>query len=112
MENDGENPCEDIDVFKFKIKNKPKNVYIELIVPVIGDYYKDFVPWFALVGPNLSIPDHELPFNLPDGYGAIVNENVEPGYDREEFFEPFRPSIQDRAEIYRPVRASTSSVFP
>jgi len=89
LENDGEKPCEDIDVFKFKIKNNPKNVYIELIVPVFEDYYQDFVPWFALVGPNLPIPAEELPFDLPDGYGAIVKENVEPGDDRETFYEPF-----------------------
>ena len=89
LENDGENPCKDIDVFKFKIKNNPKNVYIELIVPVFEDYYEDFVPWFALVGPNLPNPDIELPFDLPDGYGAIVKENVEPGNDRETFYEPF-----------------------
>ncbi len=89
LENDGINPCEDIDVFKFKIKSNPKNVYIELIVPVFEEYYKDFVPWFALVGPNLPIPDQELPFDLPDGYGAIVKENVEPGTERETFYEPF-----------------------
>ena len=89
LENDGENPCKDIDVFKFKIKNNPKNVYIELIVPVFEDYYEDFVPWFALVGPNLPTPDIELPFNLPEGYGAIIKENVEPGSDRETFYEPF-----------------------
>ena len=89
LENDGENPCEDIDVYKFKIKNDPKNVFIELIVPVVDDYYKDFVPWFALVGPNLPIPEEELPFDLPDGYGAIIKKNVEPGTDRETFYEPF-----------------------
>ena len=89
LENDGETPCEDVDVFKFTITNNPKNVYIELIVPVIEDYYEDFVPWFALVGPNLPNPDQELPFNLPEGYGAIVKENVDPGTDRETFYEPF-----------------------
>jgi len=89
LETDGENPCDDVDVFKFKITNSPKNVYIELIVPVIDDYYKDFVPWFALVGPNLSLPDQELPFDLPEGYGAIIKENVEPGIQRETFYEPF-----------------------
>jgi hypothetical protein len=89
LENDGDNICDDIDVFKFKIKNNPKNVYIELIVPVIEDFYKDFVPWFALVGPKLPDPDQELPFEIPEGYGAIVKENVEPGTDRESFYEPF-----------------------
>jgi hypothetical protein len=89
LENDGINPCEDIDVFKFKIRSNPKNVYVELIVPVFEEYYKDFIPWFALVGPNLPPPDQELPFDLPDGYGVIVKENVEPGTVRETFYEPF-----------------------
>jgi len=89
LENDGINPCEDIDAFKFKIRNNPKLVYIELIIPVVGDYYKDFVPWFALVGPGLPEPNQTLPFVIPQGYGAIVKENVEPGIERETFYEPF-----------------------
>jgi hypothetical protein len=89
LENSGENPCNDIDVFKFKINKNSRNIYIELIVPVIEDYYKDFVPWFAIVGADLPIPDIELPFELPDGYGAIIKENVEPGTNRDTFYEPF-----------------------
>jgi hypothetical protein len=80
---------QDIDVYKFKINRKTKNIYIELIVPVIEEYYENFVPWFALVGPNLPIPDYNLPFEIPNGYGAIVMENVEPGSERETFYEPF-----------------------
>jgi len=89
LENDGVNPCDDIDVYKFQINNNPKNVYIELIVPVFEDYYKDFVPWFALVGPNLPEPDQDLPFDIPKNYGVIVNENVLPGSERDTFYEPF-----------------------
>ena len=80
---------DDIDVYKFKINNNPKNIYIELIVPVIEDYYENFVPWFALVGPTLPDPNQDLPFQLPEGYGAIIMENVEPGVERETFYEPF-----------------------
>jgi len=89
LENDGVNPCEDIDVFKFKIRNKPKNVYIELIVPAVGDFYEDFLPCFALVGPGLPEPNQTLPFSIPPDYGAIVKENYEPGEQREKFYEPF-----------------------
>ena len=89
LENDGVTPCEDIDAFTFKIRNKPKNVYIELIVPVVDDYYEEFAPWFALVGPELPEPNQTLPFDIPPGYGAIVKENVEPGDERETFYEPF-----------------------
>lgn len=89
LENDGVNPCEDIDVIKFTIRNKPKHVYIELIVPVVDDYYEEFIPWFALVGPGLPAPNQTLPFKIPPGYGVIVKENVKPGEERETFYEPF-----------------------
>lgn len=89
LEHDGVNPCEDIDIYKFQIKNRPVNVFIELIGPVYENYYDDFVPWFALVGPGLPDPGIELPFDIPSGYGAIVKENVEPGEERETFYEPF-----------------------
>ena len=89
LENDGINPCQDIDAFKFKIRYKPINVYIELIVPAVDNYYEEFVPWFALVGPGLPAPNQTLPFEIPSGCGVIVKENVEPGEIRETFYEPF-----------------------
>jgi hypothetical protein len=90
LETDGENPCTDIDVYMFTVRNKPVNIYVELIVPVVNDYYEDFVPCFALVGPGLPEIHQPLPFSLPEeGYGGIIMENVEPGTNRETFFEPF-----------------------
>jgi hypothetical protein len=89
LENEQGNQCDDIDVYKFKILNNQKNIYIELIVPVIENYYENFVPWFALVGPHLPTPDQELPFEIPEEYGVIVMENVEQGTERETFYEPF-----------------------
>ena len=88
LKNDGVNPCKDIDIYKLKII-RPINLYLEIIVPVVDDFYEDFVPWYALVGPGLPIPSQYLPFELPDGYGAIVMENVEPGESRGTFYEPF-----------------------
>jgi len=85
---DNQTPCTDIDVFRFKIK-QPIQMYFELIVPAIEDYYFEFVPWYALVGPGLPPPNQTLPFEIPQGYGAIVMENVEPGEERETFYEPF-----------------------
>jgi hypothetical protein len=88
LENDGLNPCEDIDIYKFTLK-KPSSMYIELIVPVVEEYYEEFVPWFALVGPGLPDPTQELPFDILEDHGAIVMENVEPGEPRETFYEVF-----------------------
>ena len=85
---DNEKPNNDIDVYQFKISN-PKTMYFELIVPAVDDYYFEFVPWFAVVGPGFPDPNVTLPFDIPDGYGAIVMENVEPGAERETFYEPF-----------------------
>jgi hypothetical protein len=88
LEHNDTNPCDDIDMYQFKIR-KPMKMYVELIVPVVGDYYINFVPWFAIVGPGLPNPGQELPFELPSGYGAIVKENVKPGDPRKTFYEPF-----------------------
>jgi len=88
LEKNNTNQSEDIDVFKFKII-RPMKMYIELIVPVVDEYYINFVPWFAVVGPGLPDPTQELPFELPNGTGAIVKENVNPGDPRETFYEFF-----------------------
>ena len=89
LENEGENTGDDIDVYMFKVKNKPVNIYVELIVPVVNDYYAYFVPWYALIGPGLPEITQNLPFDVPSGYGGIIMQNVEPGVERETFFEPF-----------------------
>ena len=85
---DGVNPSTDIDVYSFTIK-QPLRVYIEVIVPVCDGYYANFTPWFALVGPGLPPPNQRLPFDLPQGYGVIVKQDVPPGSPREQFYEPF-----------------------
>jgi len=100
LENNGTNNCEDIDVYKFNIRNRPIYVYIEIIVPVYEDYYEDFVPWFALVGPELPEPSIDLPFDVPEGYGAIISENVEPGEERETFYEPFGGKSYYNGPVY------------
>jgi hypothetical protein len=86
---DGINLSTDIDVYSFTIKNQPLRIYLEVIVPVCDGYYANFTPWFALVGPGLPPPNQTLPFTLPQGYGAIVLEDVPPGQPREQFYEPF-----------------------
>ena len=83
------NISNDIDVYSFTINNKPLRIYLEVIVPVCNGYYANFTPWFALVGPGLPPPNQTLPFDLPQGYGAIVKQDVPPGSDREQFYEPF-----------------------
>ncbi|MEF8848936.1 MAG: hypothetical protein V5A68_07365 [Candidatus Thermoplasmatota archaeon] len=89
LETDEEDTNDDIDVYMFKVRNRPVNIYVELIIPVVDEYYSDFVPWFALVGPGLPEVNQQLPFNLSEGYGGIVMENVEPGMERDTFYEPF-----------------------
>ena len=89
LEKDEGNTSDDIDVYMFTVRNKPVNIYVELIVPVVDEYYANFVPWFALIGPGLPEINQQLPFTLPEEYGGIIMENVEPGMQRETFFEPF-----------------------
>ena len=89
LEYNGVNPCEDIDVYRFEVRIPNTRIFAELIGPVCDGFYENFVPWFALVGPGLPDPGVETPFEIPDGYGAIIKENVAPGNPRETFYEPF-----------------------
>ncbi len=78
---------DDIDVFTFQV-NEPVRLFAQAIVPVCQGY-EELLPWFAVVGPDLPLPDVPLPFDLPPGYGAWVVQNEEPWTPRETFFEPF-----------------------
>jgi hypothetical protein len=77
----------DIDVFVFQVTG-PMRVFAQAIVPVCHGY-EELLPWFAVVGPGLPVPDIPLPFELPAGYGAWVVQNEEPWTPRPAFFEPF-----------------------
>ena len=111
LKNDGINPCEDIDVLKFKIRNQPKRVYIEIIVPAVDNYYEEFAPWFALVGPDLPEPNQSLPFEIPSGYGVIVTENVKPGEGRETFYEPFGGKWYYKGPIFEEKISETGTYY-
>jgi len=89
LQTDWTNPSTDIDVYTFTIKDQPLRIYLESIVPECDGYYANFTPWFALVGPSLPPPNQTLPFNLPEGCGVIVKEDVPSGQPREKFYEPF-----------------------
>jgi hypothetical protein len=77
----------DVDVYVFVVKN-PVRVYAQALV-IACPSFENLLPWFAVVGPGLPVPEEELPFNLPDGYGAIVVKNKNPGEPRDTFYEPF-----------------------
>jgi len=77
----------DIDVYTFEIR-EPQRVYINVLVPVCPGY-EELLPEFALVGPGLPDPEEQLPFTIPEGYGAMLAGNLMPGEPRETFFEPF-----------------------
>ena len=78
---------DDVDVFVFQVTG-PMRVFAQAIVPVCQGH-EELLPWFAVVGPGLAVPDIALPFELPAGYGAWVVENEEPWTPRTAFFEPF-----------------------
>lgn len=89
LETDHVHPSTDVDVYTYTIQ-QPTLVHLEVLVPVVnGFYYVNFTPWFALVGPELPAPNQTLPFDLPQGYGVIVMQDLPPGHHRETFFEPF-----------------------
>jgi hypothetical protein len=77
----------DTDVFRMEI-TKPARLQANVLVPVCPAYGQ-FLPWLAVVGPGLPAPDERLPLALPAGYGAVVIKNLEPGQERQQFYEPF-----------------------
>lgn len=101
----------DIDVFMFQVRKKPVNIYLELIVPVVNGYYDDFVPWYVLIGPGLPQISQTLPFQIPSGYGGIVMENVEPGMQRDTFFEPFGGKSYYKGPILDEIISTPGSYF-
>lgn len=76
----------DVDVYTFEITG-PTRLFAEALVPVCPAY-ATLRPTFAVIGPGLPEPTQAIPFEIPDGYGAIV---VEPGPPESwnEFYEPF-----------------------
>ena len=80
-------PGSDIDVFASQV-SEPTRLFAQAIVPVCQGY-EELLPWFAVIGPGLPLPEVPLPFDLPAGYGARVVRNEEPWTPRETFFEPF-----------------------
>ena len=77
----------DTDVFKLNITG-PVRLYCNALVPVCPAYAQ-FLPWIAVAGPGLAAPVDPLPFDLPQGYGAVVVKNTAPGQERAQFYEPF-----------------------
>ena len=77
----------DVDVYTFEVTD-PVRLFAVARVPVCPGY-EEFLPWLAVVGPGLPTPEEELPFDIPEGYGAVVVKNLEPGETRETFYEFF-----------------------
>jgi hypothetical protein len=77
----------DVDVYTFRL-DKSTRVAVQTLVPKCSQY-ASFLPWFAVIGPGLPPPAHAVPFKLPEGYGAIVVQNLKPGEPRSTFYEPF-----------------------
>jgi len=78
---------DDVDVYALEI-TPPARIFAQALVPVCQGY-ETLLPWIAVAGPGLPPPDEELPFTLPEGYGAWIVKNAEPWTPRETFFEPF-----------------------
>lgn len=83
----GWEPAVDVDYYRFEV-GAPAELFGQALVPVCPGY-EQLLPWFAIVGPGLPPPATELPFQLPDGDGAIVVPNLPPGAPHPVFYEPF-----------------------
>ena len=88
----------DIDVYTFELVEQ-SHLRAFSLVPVCPTY-KDFLPSFAVVGPGLALPEEQLPFTVPEGYGAVIVKNTPPGRSRNTFFEPFTNKNYYRGPSY------------
>ena len=80
-------PAGDIDYYTFNAE-EPYKVHAGILVPY-RESYRDFYPNIALAGKDLPPPQEALPFELPEGHGAVVAHPVNQGENRERFHEPF-----------------------
>jgi hypothetical protein len=84
----------DVDVYRFVVTQEEISekgivtLRVRVNVPACKGA-EEFLPWLAIVGPGLSSPTEEMPFTLPEGYGAIVVKNTEPGAERNFFYEQY-----------------------
>ena len=63
----------DVDAFAYTFDEAVKAFSVRVIVPVCGTLFEDFYPSAAVIGPGLETPeDVELPFELPEGMGALI----------------------------------------
>lgn len=76
----------DVDVYNFEI-TAPTRLLVDVLVPVCPDY-ATFRPAYAIVGPGLPQPAEPIPYELPEGYGAIVVPPGDPS-SWEVLYEPF-----------------------
>jgi len=77
--------CE-VDYYSFELK-APGKTKITILTPFLPEY-EDFYPAFAVIGPGLPLPKGKMPFELPPGYGAVVQAGA-PVKPRPVFYEPF-----------------------
>lgn len=63
----------DVDAFTVDFSNPTSKWEFEAIVPICGEYFKDFFPSVAIIGPGLETPPAgALPFEIPEGMGARI----------------------------------------
>jgi hypothetical protein len=67
---------------------EPSRLYVKIIIPYCQSY-QDFRPSFAVTGPGLPVPDTHLPFEVPEGHGAIVMHEAPSGAKRPSMYEFF-----------------------
>lgn len=77
-------------MYTFQVHRRPLNVHLKVIVPVCDGYYAKFTPCLHWLDLGFHRRIKPFLFDLPQGYGAIIREDVPPGTAREQFYEPFR----------------------
>jgi hypothetical protein len=65
--------AEDVDAIAYEFIQPTSNWLVEVAVPVCGEHFALFIPSVAVLGDHLpAVEADSLPFELPEGMGAVV----------------------------------------
>ena len=64
---------EDVDAYAFEV-TEPVDLFVEVIVPTCPAY-EQFLPSYAVIGPQLPVPTEPLPVELPEGYDPFGDKS-------------------------------------
>jgi hypothetical protein len=67
----------DADAIRFELLESSSNWLVEMAVPACGDHFSGYSPTIAVLGEGLPAASSDIPFDLPEGVGAVILDQAE-----------------------------------